>query len=70
LDWTALTTAAIGAGKSAYVSGIQVWNGQTGVLTRNANANPAKIQSAQTEAIGKSVGGGLPITSVVPCAIP
>ena len=68
-DCTAETTATIGEGKSAYVSGIQVCSGQGGVFTKNANAKPANTH-------GKYCAGrlpaaaGTPITSVEPVRIP
>src|SRR5271166_3539295 len=70
-DCTALTRATAGAGKSAYVSGIQVWRGQTGVLTRKPSARPAKIHAAQAGlAIHVPAGGGNPMTSVDCAAMP
>ncbi len=65
LDCTAETTATTGPGRSAYVSGIQVWNGKTGVLIRNANAKPAKIQMPQAVPTAEA-GIAVPITSVLP----
>jgi hypothetical protein len=57
--------AHTGGGNSAYVSGIQVCSGQTGVLIRNANAKPAKIHEPPHVPIA-SEPGAAPITSVVP----
>src|ERR1700694_4961418 len=37
------TIATSGAGEYVYVGGIQLWNGNAGVLTRNAMANVPKI---------------------------
>ena len=68
-DCTAETDATTGGGSSAYVSGIQVWNGNTGVLIRNANAKPAKIHRPQAVPI-PGCAAGLPITSVVPATTP
>src|SRR6202011_1824920 len=68
-DCTADTTATTGGGRSAYVSGIQVWNGNTGVFTKNANAKPAKIHVPHTSPICRC-RLGRPITSVVPVTAP
>ncbi len=51
------------------MSGIQVWNGKTGVLIRNANAKPAKIQMPQAVPTA-AAGTAVPITSVVPSTTP
>src|SRR5450631_2427852 len=69
LDCTALTTATTGGGNSPYVAGIQVWNGKTGVLTKNAKAKPLKIQAPQTLPIVRPACG-FPITSVEPLTTP
>src|SRR3978361_273155 len=68
-DCTDDTTATTGGGSSAYVSGIQGWNGNTGVFTKNANAKPAKIHNPQTSPI-VTCTSARPITSVVPATAP
>ena len=68
-DCTADTTETIGAGSSTYVSGIQVWNGNTGVLIKNASAKPAKIHAPHVAPI-PACAAVLPIASVVPATTP
>ena len=43
-DSTPESTATTGGGVLRYASGIQPWNGNAGIFTRNANANGTKIQ--------------------------
>src|SRR5579884_2988774 len=65
-DCTELTIDIIAGGVSAYVAGIQVCNGKSGVFTANAIANPAKIHGAHAPLTWCAV----PMTSVDPCKTP
>ena len=78
---TPLKKAKAGSGIARYASGIQPWNGNAGILIKNASANVTKIhfcvpsgsgfaaRSLNTKLIGSSPGDASTAVATAPASI-